>query len=136
MARPGSPLWKQVFDTVEGRVGPVLDELMTRDDVVTALVLAQRTRGEIDRRLERTSRRVLHLLNLPAGSDVNRLLAHIARLEREIGDLRNQLADRENAEFLAELEERHRSRGRAATRKGGGRGGRTESDDADSADPA
>jgi polyhydroxyalkanoate synthesis regulator phasin len=131
VARPGSPLWKQVFDTVERRVGPALDELVKRDDVVTALVLAQRTRGEIDRRLERTSRRVLHLLNLPAGSDVNRLLAHIARLEREIGDLRSQLADRENAEFLAELEERYR----AGLREGGGRGDRTESGDAARADP-
>ncbi len=34
---------------------------------------------------------------MPAGSDVNRLLEHITRLEREVRDLRNDLADRENA---------------------------------------
>ena len=143
MNRPPAPLWKQVFDSVEARVAPVIDDLMKREDVLTAVVLAQRTRGEVDRRVERTSRRMLHLLNLPAGSDVNRLLAHIARLEREIGELRNELADRENAALLAELSARHeagRSRPgtsaeqRARKRKGGGgRGDRP--DDAARADP-
>ena len=40
---------------------------------------------------EQASRRVLHSLNLPAGSDVNRLLGQIALLEREVRDLRKEL---------------------------------------------
>jgi phage host-nuclease inhibitor protein Gam len=35
----------------------------------------------------------LHLLNLPAGSDVNRLLVQIAALEREVRELRKRLED-------------------------------------------
>lgn len=148
MSRPPSPLWKQVFDSVEARIAPVVDDLMKRDDVVTAVVLAQRTRGEVDRRVERASRRVLHLLNLPAGSDVNRLLAHIARLEREVGELRNELADRENAELLAELSARHATgtarkqtarkqtaRKRTAQAKEGGGGHGDRSGDAARTDP-
>jgi hypothetical protein len=107
------PLWKQAFDAVDRRLGPRINELARSDDVATIAALAQRGRGEFGRRLEQTSRRALHLLNLPAASDVNRLLAHIARLEREVSDLRHQLADRENAEYLAALSDRHRSKQRA-----------------------
>jgi hypothetical protein len=103
-----TPLWKQVFDAVDQRVGPVIDELAGSEELATAAALARRGRSEVERRLEQSSRRVLHLLNLPAGSDVNRLLEHIARLEREVGDLRDLLADHENASYLAELSARHR----------------------------
>ena len=57
--------------------------------------------------------RILHVHDFFApgnsryGFDMNRLLVHIARLEREVRDLRNQLADRENAEYLASLAARH-----------------------------
>jgi hypothetical protein len=36
---------------------------------------------------------VLHALNLPAGSDINRLLTQIAYVEREVRDLRKVIAD-------------------------------------------
>ena len=125
-----SPLWKQLFDAVDGRLSPAIDELARSEDAAALAALGRRGRSELDRRLEQASRRTLHLLNLPAGSDVNRLLEHIARLEREVRDLRNLLADRENAEYLASLTARHEAARAAiepaakrATRKKGGAGG-------------
>ena len=98
-----SPLWKKVFDALDERLSPAINEMAQSEDAATLVALGRRGRSELDRRMEQASRRTLHLLNLPAGSDVNRLLEHIARLEREVRDLRNALTDRENAEYLASL---------------------------------
>ncbi len=121
--------WKRVFDLVDARVSPVINELARSQDVAVLLALGVRAQREFERRAEQVSRRALHLLNLPAGSDVNRLLDHIARLEREVSDLRAELTDREIASYLAELAERHETATRAAaeaaptaTTKGGTHG--------------
>jgi hypothetical protein len=108
--RSASPLWKQLFDAVDQRLSPTLNDFAKRDEVVSLTSLALRSRAEIDIAIERLSRRALHFLNLPAGSDVNRLLEHIARVEREVRDLRHQLTDRENAEYLAALARTHAQR--------------------------
>lgn len=116
--------WKRVFDAVDARVSPVIDELARSQDVAVLLALGLRAQREVERRAEQWSRRTLHLLNLPAGSDVNRLLDHIARLEREVSDLRAELTDREVAAYLAELAERHEAAtaATAATVEGGAHG--------------
>lgn len=113
------PFWKQLFDEVDRRLAPSVNEAAQSDDMATAAALAVRGRREVEHRVEQMSRRMLHALNLPAGSDVNRLLGHIAQLEREVRDLREQLADRENVEFLAELQARHdeQQAGRSAAAK-------------------
>ena len=118
VAASSSSLWKQLFDAVESRVGPTIDELARSDDAVTLAALGRRGRRELERRLEQASRRTLHMLNMPAGSDVNRLLEHITRLEREVRDLRNDLADKENTEYLASLAARpKRDPGEAPSRR-------------------
>ena len=112
-----SPLWKQLFDAVDQRLSPTINDLARSEDAAALAALGRRGRSEVDRRMEQASRRALHLLNLPAGSDVNRLLEHIARLEREVRDLRNLLTDRENADYLASLAERHEAAKPAAKRR-------------------
>lgn len=111
-----SPLWKQLFDAVDERLSPTINEMARSEDAAALAALGRRGRSEIDRRMEQASRRALHFFNLPAGSDVNRLLEHIARLEREVRDLRNLLTDRENAEYLASLAARHEA-ARPATKR-------------------
>jgi hypothetical protein len=102
-----SPLWKQLFDALDERLSPTINEMARSEEAAQLAALARRGRSEFDRRVEQASRRALHMVNLPAGSDVNRLLEHIARLEREVRDLRNALTDRENADHLAMLAARH-----------------------------
>jgi hypothetical protein len=52
-----------------------------------------RAQSEVRRRSERTTRRLLHLWNLPAGSDVTRLLNEIGALQQQVRDLTRELND-------------------------------------------
>ena len=78
------PLWRKAFDAVEQRAaGPV--EAGAHSDVVGDLItlnvrLARRAQQEVERR----SRRVLHMINLPTATDVRRLSEQVASLQREL----------------------------------------------------
>ena len=103
MAERSQPTWKQVFDSVEKVVGPRINRVVGSEEFATMVALNKRGQVELTRRLEQVSRRTLHVLNLPAGSDVNRLLTHIASLEREVRDLRKEISHNSDAEFLASI---------------------------------
>lgn len=84
------PLWRQAFDAVDRRVaGPV--EAGAHSDAFGDLLalnvrLARRTQREIERR----TRRVLHLANLPTATDVRRLSEQVAALQRELRELQDR----------------------------------------------
>ena len=88
------PLWRRAFDAAESTVGPHLERGIQSGAFTDAVVLTRRLRSGASRRLERDSRRVWHLLNLPAGSDVRRLRRQVASLDREVRLLRELLEDR------------------------------------------
>jgi septal ring factor EnvC (AmiA/AmiB activator) len=67
------------------------------EQFAVAAGLVSRAQRDFAQRSERASRQILHQLNLPAGSDMNRLLTQIGSLEREVRQLRKQLADAEAA---------------------------------------
>ena len=106
MAEHTQPAWKQIFDAVDKRIGPRINEFARSEEFSTMAAANKRGQVALSRRLERVSRRVLHVMNLPAGSDVNRLLTHIAQLEREVRNLRKDITDGNDAEFLAALPSR------------------------------
>jgi polyhydroxyalkanoate synthesis regulator phasin len=85
------PLWRQAFDAVDKRVaGPV--EASARSDVfLDALALGWRVRGRVQRELERRTSGALHLLNLPAASDVRRLSEQVGALQREVRELSREV---------------------------------------------
>jgi hypothetical protein len=86
-----------VFDTVERSLGRPLEELVQKERFADAIMLVNRLNVAGRRTYERNTRRALHLMNLPAGSDVKRLHEQIWALEREIRDLNKRLdtTDRE-----------------------------------------
>lgn len=90
------PLWRRAFDTAERAVAPHLERGVQSGGFTEAVVLVQRTRNGVYRRLERDSRRVWHLLNLPAGSDVRRLRRQVASLDREVRLLREALQQQQS----------------------------------------
>ena len=106
MAERTQPAWKQIFDAVDKRIGPRINEFARSEEFSTMAAANRRGQVALTRRLEQVSRRVLHVMNLPAGSDVNRLLTHIAQLEREVRNLRKEITDGNDAEFLAALPSR------------------------------
>jgi hypothetical protein len=85
------PVWRQGFDAVEAAVGPRVKAVVASEPFAVAVGIASRAQHTVQQRIERTTRRLLHLANLPAGSDVNRILAEIAQLQRQIVNLTRQL---------------------------------------------
>ena len=86
----GKPLWRQAFDAVDRRVsGPV--EAGARSDAFTDLLTAGwRVRGRVQREIERRSRHVLHLVNLPTATDVRRLSEQVSALQRQVRALEDR----------------------------------------------
>lgn len=82
------PAWRRVVDGVERRVAGPLEGAVQHDAFGVTVSIAHRAVHAVRSRTERGSRRLLHLLNVPAASDVNRLLTHIAAVERELRELR------------------------------------------------
>jgi hypothetical protein len=88
-----TPLWHQAGTRVDGLLAPHADAVVRSEAFTIAAGLALRARRDAGHALERASRRVWHLLNLPAGSDVNRVLGQIASLERQVRLLDKRVSD-------------------------------------------
>jgi hypothetical protein len=84
------PLWRQAFDAVDRRVaGPV--EAGTRSDAFAdALTVGWRLSRRMQREVERRTRHVLHLANLPTATDVRRLSEQVSALQRELRELQDR----------------------------------------------
>jgi hypothetical protein len=87
------PTWRQGFDAVERQVSPRLEALVQSEQFAVAVGLLARVQRAVEGEMARNTRRTLHRLNLPAGTDVARIL-------NELGQLRVQVR-----ELSAELEE-------------------------------
>jgi hypothetical protein len=86
----GKPLWRQAFDAVDRRVsGPV--EAGARSDAFTDVVtVGWRLGRRVQREVERRTRHVLHLANLPTATDVRRLSEQVSALQRELRELQDR----------------------------------------------
>jgi len=86
----GKPLWRQAFDAVDRRVsGPV--EAGARSDAFTdVLTVGWRISRRAQQEIERRTRRVLHMANLPTATDVRRLSEQVSALQRELRELQDR----------------------------------------------
>ena len=86
-----SPLWRRAFDSVERPLGRTLDRVVQTgayaDLVATSWKLAARARRDF----ERTSTWALHLWNVPAATDLDRLARQVAHVERQVRDLSREV---------------------------------------------
>jgi hypothetical protein len=94
----GQPLWRRTLIDADRRAAPLIARVQRSDEFATVVGVNQKLRRSVARLGTRTSRRALHLLNLPAGTDITRLLVHIASVEREIRELRKVVALRPDVE--------------------------------------
>ncbi len=76
---------------------------MRSEQFAIAVGLAARMRRTFQEQAGRTSRRVLHQLNLPAGTDVSRILTEVGQLRQQVRHLQDELDDT-RAELTAERE--------------------------------
>ena len=106
----GKPLWRRTYDAVERPVGSRLEVAVQTEQFADVAGLLVRTRAELGRRVERTTRRALHRVNLPAASDVARLREQVTALDRSVRRLED------DALQAARRPTRARQRGRARWR--------------------
>jgi hypothetical protein len=118
------PTWRQGFDALERQLSPRLESLVQSEQFAVAMGLAARVQRSVEGELARTTRRVLHRLNLPAGTDVSRILNEIGQLRvqvralsNELDEARAELATRPSAPVSA-ISEKAPARKRAAKKAG------------------
>jgi polyhydroxyalkanoate synthesis regulator phasin len=89
-----APLWRRAFDAVEKPLGDVLAQGARSGPFADSLKVALRVRRRAQREVERRTRRALHLVNLPAATDVRRLNRQVTELRREVRELSRELEKR------------------------------------------
>jgi hypothetical protein len=91
------PLWLRAVLRLERAVGTRVESAVRGDayfDVMSDVSRASRT---VKRTAEGLSRRGLHLLNLPAGSDVRGMREQLSRMERRLSRLTEDVAEIEDS---------------------------------------
>jgi hypothetical protein len=81
------PLWRKAFDAVDRRVAGPVEAGAHSDLVGDLLALNVRVARLAQREVERRTRRALHMVNLPAATDVRRLSEQVAALQRDLREL-------------------------------------------------
>ena len=85
MSQPSTkPAWRKAFDAVERRVAGPVESGVRTDAFNDVMAVVYRTRREVQRTVERQTRRALHMANLPTATDVKQLSEQVAALHREV----------------------------------------------------
>ncbi|MCZ7528465.1 MAG: hypothetical protein M5U14_20100 [Acidimicrobiia bacterium] len=90
-SRRGASSWREVFDAIERRVGPRLEQLVRTEGFADTLAFVTRLEARARRGTERRLSRYWHLWNLPAATDVRRLSERVALVERRVKELSDRL---------------------------------------------
>jgi hypothetical protein len=94
----GQPLWLKAVYKVERAVGTRVEAAVRSDTYFDMVAESQRRQRQARALAEGISRRCLHLLNLPAGSDVRRLREQLGRMDRRLHSIQKELAELEAVE--------------------------------------
>ena len=78
------PLLWRAFDAIDATVAPRIEEAARSGPFLAGVGVLARGQSRIRRGLEARSRRLWHLMNLPAGSDVAHLRLEVAQLDLEL----------------------------------------------------
>jgi hypothetical protein len=81
------PLWLRAVLRVERAVGEPIEAAVRSETYFDLVSTTTRVRRKVGGAAEGVSRRCLHLLNLPAGSDVKRVREQLLRMERRLNQL-------------------------------------------------
>jgi hypothetical protein len=89
------PLWLRVVLRLERAVGEPIESAVRSDTYFDLVSTTTRVRKGVTGAAEGVSRRCLHLLNLPAGSDIRRMRQQLARMERRLNQISHEVAELE-----------------------------------------
>jgi hypothetical protein len=85
------PDWRRAFNAVERNVSPRVEALVHSDEFAQMTAVIARRRRLAGNRVNAIAARVWHLMNLPAGTDMQRLRMQVGALDREVRRLSLQL---------------------------------------------
>ena len=89
------PLWLRAVIRLERAVGEPVEAVVRTEayfDVMTTVT--RKTKGA-KRKVTGASTRALHLVNLPAGTDLQRMREQLARMERRLNQLSETVEERD-----------------------------------------
>ena len=87
------PLWLRAVIRLERAIGEPIESAVHSDTYFDVVSTATRVRRKVTGTAEVVSRRALHLLNLPAGSDIRTMRQQLARMERRLNQLSHEIAE-------------------------------------------
>jgi hypothetical protein len=87
----GYPLWLKLVLRMERTIGGPVESLVHSDAYFDLLAELNRTKRRVTNTTESISKRVLHLANLPAGTDIRRVREQLAGVERRLIQLSKEL---------------------------------------------
>src|SRR3954451_13295344 len=90
---PNQPLWLRTVHRVERTIGGPVESVVRSDAYFDTVAKVSKVRRKAINAVEGVSRRGLHLLNLPAGTDVRRMREQLSRVERRLDQLSYDVAD-------------------------------------------
>ena len=89
------PLWLRAVYRLERAVGEPVEAAVRTETYFDLMTKVTRTTKSVKRKAAGASTRGLHLLNLPAGTDLARMREQLARMERRINELSENVEDRD-----------------------------------------
>ena len=88
MSKPG---WRQANDAAETNVAPRVEAVVHTNQFARTTAMTARVRRWVSNEVNGVAARLWHLINLPAGTDVQRLRVQIGALDRQVRRLTLQL---------------------------------------------
>jgi len=87
------PLWLRTVHRLERKIGGPVESVVRSDPYFDTVAKVKKVRRKAINTVEGVSRRGLHLLNLPAGTDVRRMREQLSRMERRLDQLSYDVAE-------------------------------------------
>jgi hypothetical protein len=97
----GSPLWLKLVLRLERTIGAPVETAVHSDAYFDLLAELGRTMRRLIDATEGVSKRLLHLANLPAGTDIRRVREQLAGVERQLIRLSKELDDQRASSHAA-----------------------------------
>jgi hypothetical protein len=89
----GTPLWLTLVLRAERALGTRIEAAVHSDPYFDLVAVLNRGKGALTESVEGVSKRILHLANLPAGTDIRRVREQLARMERRLVEVSKELEE-------------------------------------------
>jgi hypothetical protein len=96
----GTSLWLRLVLRAERAIGTRVETAVHSDPYFDLVALFNRQKATLTDSIEGVSERILHLANLPAGTDVRRVREQLARMERRLVEVSKELDDQRDEREL------------------------------------